>query len=136
MLQQETLVLTGHDLTIGILVRAARQPHMRVVLCDEAITSMTKNRAFAERIAARGDHVYGLTTGVGVRKARYISPSEMAVFNKRMLRDHATGQGPELPEEVVRASTIVLLNSLAAGRTNVRPKVAIHIAERLSKGNI
>ena len=95
---------------------------------------MRVNRAFAERIAARGDDVYGLTTGVGVRKNRTVSADDLRAFNQRLLREHATGQGPALPPDVVRATAILLLNQLAAGRSNVRPELAEHIAQRLSDG--
>ena len=96
---------------------------------------MTRNRQFVENLAARGHQVYGLTTGVGVRKNRLIPASKMADYNKRILRDHATGQGNKLPTDVVYVSTIWLLNTLAAGRFNVRPEVAIHISKKLSQGN-
>ena len=128
------LMLTGHDLTIEGLTMAARQPKIKVKLCQDSISSMHENRMFAEKCAARGDQVYGLTTGVGVRRTRSVEPNEMSAFNQRMVRDHATGQGPALPEDIARASAICLLNSLAAGRSNVRPEVAIHISKRLSQG--
>lgn len=54
---------------------------------------MTENRQFAEKIAARGDDVYGLTTGVGMRKKRKITDATMVQFNSRMIAEHATGQG-------------------------------------------
>ena len=127
------LTLTGHDLSLPQLVEAARRPAPVGVHVD-ALERMRVNRAFAERIAARGDEVYGLTTGVGVRKTRTVDADEMRAFNRRLLREHATGQGPSLPADVVRAAAILLLNQLAAGRTNVRPVVAEAIAERLSAG--
>lgn len=127
------LTLTGHDLSLPNLVEAARAPGP-VGLHVDALERMRINRAFAERIAERGDDVYGLTTGVGVRKNRRVSAEEMQRFNRRLVREHATGQGPALPADVVRATAILLLNQLAAGRTNVRPEIAEQIALRLSAG--
>jgi hypothetical protein len=86
------LVLTGNDLTITSLVEAART-ECGVRVSVDSMTKMQANRAFAERIAARGDDVYGLTTGVGMRKKRKISDSAMVQFNARMIQEHATGQG-------------------------------------------
>jgi len=126
-------IVNGYDLSLPNLVAAARAPGP-VGLDPEALERMRANRLFAERIAARGDDVYGLTTGVGVRKNRAVSPEEMRRFNARMVREHATGQGPALPADVVRATTILLLNQLAAGRSNVRPEVAERIAQRLTDG--
>ena len=127
------LTLTGHDLSVPQLVEAARRPGPVGVHID-AIERMRANRAFVERIAERGDPVYGLTTGVGVRKTRAIDADAMRDFNRRMVREHATGQGPSLPPDVVRATAILLLNQLAAGRSNVRPEIAEAIAERLTAG--
>jgi histidine ammonia-lyase len=95
---------------------------------------MQENRLFAERIAARGDVVYGLSVGVGIRKKSLVPESSMLAFNKRMIQDTAAGQGPAEPQDVTRATAIVLLNSLAAGRTYVRPLVALAFAKRLTNG--
>jgi histidine ammonia-lyase len=127
------LLLNGYDLSLPNLVAAARAPGP-VGLHVDALERMRVNRLFAERIAERGDDVYGLTTGVGVRKNRAVSADEMRQFNARMVREHATGQGPALPADVVRATTILLLNQLAAGRSNVRPEIAELIAQRLTDG--
>jgi histidine ammonia-lyase len=127
------LTLTGHDLSLPLLVEAARAPGP-IGLDGDALERMRVNRLFAEHIAERGDAVYGLTTGVGVRKNRSFEQAELQRFNQRLLREHATGQGPALPPDVVRATAILLLNQLAAGRSNVRPEIAQLIAQRLSDG--
>ncbi len=127
------IVLSGSDLDLAALVRAAREPG-RVELAPGVVERMAANRAFAERVAERGDGVYGLTRGVGARKERDVAAAESAAFNRRLLREHATGQGPALPEEEVRAAALCLLNQLAAGRSNARPEVAQALAERLGTG--
>ena len=50
------LTLTGQDLSLPILVEAARAPGP-IGVHGEALERMRVNRAFAERIAARGDDV-------------------------------------------------------------------------------
>jgi histidine ammonia-lyase len=129
----DTLVLTGNDLTIASLVAAARTASS-VTLSADSRAKMLENRSFAMSIAARGDDVYGLTTGVGMRKNRKISDSAMVQFNTRMIQEHAMGQGPPIATDVTRAAAIVLLNTLAKGYSNVRIEVADVIARRLSEG--
>jgi histidine ammonia-lyase len=129
------LVLTGSDLSIDRLVAAARAAEP-VALAEDALERMRANRAFAERVAERGDEVYGLTTGVGVRKRNRIDADELAAFNRRLVREHRTGLGAPLPADQVRAAAILLLNQLAAGRSNVRPETAVRIAERVSAGAV
>ena len=96
---------------------------------------MAGNRAFIEKLAARGDEIYGLSTGVGVRKKSKVAQGEtMVLFQARMVREHSIGQGADLPPVVTRAAAILLLNCLCLGRSCVRPEVAQRIASRLSSG--
>ena len=131
---QDVLLLTGSNLRLKELIEAARQTHPKVRIDDEAFNKMSQSRQFVEKLADRGDPVYGLTTGVGVRKKRTIEADVMDKYNEQMLRDHATGQGPQLSHELVHASTILLLNTLAAGHTTVRPAVARYIEKQLCEG--
>ena len=100
MTELKKIIITGRNLTIDKLVAAAREPNIRVSVSEDCIDSMTKNRTFAEKVAARGDQVYGFSTGVGIRKSRAIAIDEMAQLNKRMIREHATSQGSPLPNDV------------------------------------
>lgn len=133
MNSQQELVLTGNDLTIENLVDASLNGS-KVSLHPSSRQKMKENRSFAEKVAARGDDVYGLTTGVGMRKKRKISETSMVDFNTRMIDEHATGQGPPIPSNITRAAAIILLNTLAKGYSNVRLDVADIIAKRLSDG--
>ena len=129
------LLLTGRDLTIGQLVVASKDAAMAIAIDAAALTRMNCNRAFVEKVAARGDEVYGLSTGVGVRKKGKVARGDaMLKFQERMVREHAVGLGPDLSPVVTRAAAIMLLNSLCLGRSCVRPEVAERIAERLSHG--
>ena len=51
-----------------------------------------------------GDAVYGMTTGVGMRKRIRIGADEHEEFNRAMIRNHRIGQGPPFADDVVRAS--------------------------------
>jgi len=51
------LVLTGSDLGIEALVAAAKDPAMSVSIDPAALARMTSNRAFVDKLAARGDEV-------------------------------------------------------------------------------
>ena len=133
MLDGAGLRLDGGSLTIGQLVSASRREGA-VYVSPEAIERMNENRLFAERVAQRGDIVYGLSVGVGIRKKTRVPLEAMVALNQRIIRDTSTGQGPAEAADVTRGTAIVLLNTLAAGRTNVRPLVALKIAERLSRG--
>ena len=128
------LLLDGSSLTIQDLVSASHRTKTIVRVTADALLRMKKNRIFAERLADRGDIIYGLSVGVGIRKKSLVAGSEMLTLNQRIIQDTVAGQGPPERHDVTRATAIVLLNSLAAGRTNVRPVIARIIAERLTNG--
>jgi len=104
---------------------------MAIVPSADSYERMRVNRAFAEKLADRGDVVYGLSTGVGVRKKTAVDRKHMVQFQERMVLEHATGQGKAMDPVVVRASAVCLLNSICAGRTNIRPAIARRLSERL-----
>ncbi len=121
------LRLDGRSLTVVDLVRVAREGHP-VSIDPGALPAMAAVRDLVVRIAARGDAVYGLTTGVGVRKLR------AAPTGARLLREHRTGMGPPLAPDVARASAVLLANTIAAGRTGVRAEVAERLCRTISAG--
>ncbi len=123
-----TVVLTGHDLCLEEVVRVSREAE-HVELGEPAIQSMAAARAVAERAIAGQAVVYGITTGVGVRKLFAI---ESAGHDRLLIRQHLIGQGPAAPRDVVRATTLRLANGLAAGRTTARPELAAHVVRALN----
>ena len=130
----KTLHLNGKSLTIHDLFIAASDPTFQILPSSKSLATMQKNRQFAEKVAARGDIVYGLSTGVGIRKRNKVATERLIQFQTRMVREHATGQGPTMNPIIIRGSAIVLLNTLCLGRSNVRPSVATRISNRLCHG--
>ena len=91
-----TIIVDGRSLTRDDVVRVARDGEA-VVLEDGARRRMEQARAVVERSVARGDAVYGLTTGVGVQKRFSVSPADEAWFNRRLIDNHRIGVGPPAP---------------------------------------
>ena len=76
---------------------------------------MRETRGLVERVLERGDAVYGMTTGVGARKKVAVPAEEARAFNRALIVNHRVGQGPDAPEEIVRATMVRLANALASG---------------------
>jgi histidine ammonia-lyase len=123
------VVLTGNTLTLDEVVRVARGG-AEVSLAPAAVERMRETRALVERVLERGDEVYGLTTGVGARKKVRVPPEEIPAFNRALIANHRVAQGPDAPEEVVRATMLRVANALAKGTAGVRPE----LPERLVAG--
>jgi histidine ammonia-lyase len=123
-----TVTLTGTSLTLDELVRVARGGE-RVALAADARAGMAEARAVAERALADDEEIYGLTTGVGMRKAfRIDSP----VHHRLLVRQHVIAQGPAAPHEVARATALRLANALAQGTTFARPELADLVLDALN----
>jgi hypothetical protein len=78
--------------------------------------------------------VYGLTTGVGERKAYLLDPADRHRFNHRLVLNHRIAQGDAAPADVVRGAMLCLANSYAKGVTGVRPELAEMIVTLLNDG--
>src|SRR5437867_8939901 len=95
---------------------------------------MRRARGVVERALERGETIYGFTTGVASRKRVRVEPGDVEDFNRRLLRSHLVGQGPDAPDDVVRATMLRLANGFAAGTAGVRPEPAERLVAALNDG--
>jgi histidine ammonia-lyase len=128
-----TVVLDGNALTLGEVVRVARGRE-DVVIPPEALERMRETRALVERAVERGDEVYGVTTGVGARKKVRVPLADIPAFNRALIANHRVAQGPEAPEDVVRATMLRVANALAKGTAGVRPEIGLRLVRALNEG--
>lgn len=116
----ESLPVDGHSLTLDQFVAVVRE-RCAVEPTSSAITEVRSSRAAVERAVASGRVLYGITTGFGALAGTTVSADQAKMLQKNLLRSHASGTGPPLPEEVVRGLLLLRLNSLARGVSGVRP---------------
>ena len=91
-------------------------------------------RAVVEDAVARGDTVYGVTTGIGELASVRIAPADAERLQLNLLRSHAMGAGEALPEELVRAMMLLLAASLARGHSGVRAELVELLLALLERG--
>jgi len=128
-----TVTLTGSTLTLDELLRVARGGEG--VLLDAGVEARVRAaRAVVEQVLDADTPVYGLTTGVGVRKRTRVEPDELAEFNRRLILEHRVGQGDPAPADVVRAQLLLVVNGFARGTSGVRFELLEHVAQRLNDG--
>ncbi|MGH3126645.1 MAG: aromatic amino acid lyase [Gaiellaceae bacterium] len=127
-----TVELTGSSLTLGDVVRVARQGE-NVELSAEGLARMHERRAVIEQAAAAGTPAYGVTTGVGMRRDASVDAAELRAFNRSAILGHLVGLGPLAPDDVVRAALLRLANALVAGHQGVRPEIADAIVGALNR---
>ena len=114
------LLIDGQSLTISA-VSAVAERFEPVALAPDARARMQQRRDVVERLAARGEAVYGVTTGFGKLSDIAIAPDQLAQLQLNLLRSHAAGVGPRLDERHVRAMMLLRANCLAKGFSGARP---------------
>ena len=127
-----TVVLDGESLDLAAVVRVSREGEP-VALADGVVERMREARAVVERVVARDEVAYGVTTGVGARKRIRVSAEELEEFNRRLIDNHRVGTGPLAPEDVVRATMLRLTNAFAKGTVGVRPELADLLVRALNE---
>jgi histidine ammonia-lyase len=105
------------------------------VALDPACRSAVE--AGAETIAAivaKGEAVYGVTTGFGKLAGVRIATADLATLQRNLVLSHAAGVGEPLPGPVVRLTMALKLASLAQGASGVRWSTIELLAACLAQG--
>ncbi len=126
-----SIVLTGETLTIEEVACVSRKRE-RVLISENARAKLERARTFVDRLVKEEKVVYGVTTGFGQFKNVVISPDQTATLQTNLIRSHATGVGAPLPEDMVRASILVRINSLLRGHSGVRSTVIDRLLDLLN----
>ncbi|MGH9560633.1 MAG: aromatic amino acid lyase, partial [Terracidiphilus sp.] len=119
----QTVVLTGRDLTLDQVVQVARYG-AKVALTPEARRRSADAHALLLEAAAEGVSVYWFNRGSGSGRERFIfvgdplSPANKKLLEERQLaifrRGALAGLGPEISEEeIVRAMMVVRANTMS-----------------------
>ena len=128
-----TVVLTGHSLDRDAVVRVAREGEA-VALDPDASARMERTHAIVLGSIESGAPIYGTTTGVGVLKRVGVPADDAAGYSSWMLAHHLVGQGPLVPDDIVRATILRLANHFAEGSPGVRPELAERLVAALNGG--
>src|SRR6266571_4873093 len=102
--------LDGHSLSIEDVVAVARRS-VPVTVAPAAVKRLNESRRVVEDAVARGDTMYGVTTGFGKLAHVRIPAGDLRRLQLNLIRSHASGVGDPLSEEAVRAMILLLATS-------------------------
>ncbi|NUQ19816.1 MAG: aromatic amino acid lyase, partial [Gemmatimonadaceae bacterium] len=128
-----TIEIDGQSLTVDDVARFARA-EARVELSASARARMAVTRRVVDGIVARNEVVYGVTTGFGKLSEVAIPPDRLAELQVNLVRSHAAGVGPLLPEREVRAMMLLRANVIAKGYSGARAELAELLLGMLNAG--
>jgi histidine ammonia-lyase len=130
---QRLIVLDGISLTPDAVARIARDGAS--VEFDPAARRRNDDaRRALHAILARGDDLYGVSTGVGPLRGYRLEQAEREDHQVRLLRSHACGAGALLSVERVRAAMAVRANQLGAGGAGVSEELLDTLVGALHAG--
>jgi histidine ammonia-lyase len=115
-------------------VRAVADGGARVRLAPHAAARMRRTRAVVDDVVARNAVVYGITTGFGKLSDVAIPPERLAELQANLVRSHAAGVGPRLPEREARAMMLLRANVLAKGYSGARTELVDLLCGMLNAG--
>ena len=127
-----TVSLDGNSLTLDDVVSVAHGA--RVELAPAARARMERAYDVVASIVSSNAVVYGVTTGFGKLSDVVIPPDRLEELQVNLVRSHAAGVGPLLPEREVCAMMLLRANVIAKGYSGARPALVDLLANMLNAG--
>ncbi|MEK7597380.1 MAG: histidine ammonia-lyase [Patescibacteria group bacterium] len=95
--------------------------------------SLIKIRLLLEKEIENKKIMYGITTGFGAFKNKFISKEETKKLQENLIVSHAVGQGDPFDDATVKAIMLIIANYLSKGFSGVRPIVINTLLEMINK---
>ena len=128
-----TVTLDGNSLTLDDVVAVALD-HARVELASSARVRMQRANDVVRTLVAGNAVAYGVTTGFGKLSDVAIPRDRLDELQVNLVRSHACGVGPLLPEREARAMMLLRANVIAKGFSGARPVLVDILAAMLNAG--
>jgi len=130
------LTLDGEHLTIEDVVAAAyaAPTDLTLGLSSTAEEKVRRARAAVEQFVAEGRVIYGITTGFGAFKDKFIPADQVRQLQRNIVMSHAVGVGAPFETPVVRAMMLIRANTLAKGHSGIRPETLDLLLRMLERG--
>ncbi|MFQ5715628.1 MAG: histidine ammonia-lyase [Nitrospinales bacterium] len=113
------IILDGESLKLDDAL-AALNPSVAVKLSSQAKENVDRTRAVIDAAVRNKKKVYGVTTGFGALSKVAISGAECIQLQENLVLSHAAGVGRPLPDEIVRLTLLLMINSKAKGFSGLR----------------
>jgi histidine ammonia-lyase len=116
-----TIGIGGPLVTVEDVVAVAREGAAVSVAADVA-ERLRKAREVLDGVAAGGQRIYGLNTGLGANLGTSVE-GDAAEFQRQLLHGRSGAVGAPLPVETVRATMFARAAMLSHGGSGISPKV-------------
>ncbi|MHA6691482.1 aromatic amino acid lyase [Devosia sp. A449] len=130
-LRAAPISLSGKPLSFSDLARIGAR-RAELTADPAAMQRVAEARAVVEATIAKGQPVYGSTTGVGAMKDVEWTPEQWDEFNMGLVRAHHFGTGDAFSSEIVRTAMAIRVNMALTGRVGCTPELVDAFLDLLS----
>lgn len=100
---------------------ALTEGNITLALDEEIWQRVRRCRTYLdEKLRYSSGPVYGVNTGFGSLYNKHIAPEQLEKLQENLVKSHACGTGPEVPENIVRLMLLLKIRSLAYGHSGVQ----------------
>jgi len=103
-------------------------------LAPEAWARIDNARGIVERIVAKGERAYGISTGLGALCNVLLEGEQLAQLSRNTLLSHACGVGPALADEQSRAIICAAIANFSQGKSGLQRTVVEALLALLNRG--
>ncbi len=128
-----TVKLDGETVTFEDIARVAKGGE-KVELTEQAKQRVERCQDMISALVARGEKIYGVTTGIGELASVMLTPEQGLELQKRIIYSHSASFGDDLPEDEVKAAMASRANVWAKGHTGIRLSTVRTYLEMVNRG--
>ncbi len=136
--------MSARDSAVPVIVRdeaplsceeiaAIAHARAKLSLGPSARAKLANGRAVVERIVAKSEKAYGITTGLGALSDVPLAPDELAQISRNTLLSHACGVGEPLHPADTRSIMVALVNDMCHGYSGTSVAVIDQLVEFLNR---
>ncbi len=129
----DAVVVGAGGITPADVVRTAREL-ATVELAPEVEARILAGRAVVDRLVAGERLIYGLNTGLGHMRDHRVGLDVLQRYQRQMIHAHASGIGPALDTEDVRASMLARVSGAARGGSGLTLEAVRLLVAMLNAG--
>ncbi|MEX1239665.1 MAG: histidine ammonia-lyase [Cyclobacteriaceae bacterium] len=108
--------------------------HVELSLSAEARKKIVRCREYLdEKIENSREPIYGINTGFGSLYHRHISTGQLEKLQENLVKSHACGTGPAVPDEIVKLMLFLKIQSLAYGYSGVQVSTVERLVEMFNR---
>ncbi|HYB85197.1 MAG TPA: aromatic amino acid ammonia-lyase, partial [archaeon] len=128
-----TVRIDGQSLRVEDVVRVARG-NEAIELAADASEKIMRSREVVEKLIAKKEKIYGVSTGIGELSNILLSPDQLKEFQRYVVYSHAAGWGEPVAVDDARAAWLSRVNVLSKGYSGLRLVVVMTLVDMLNKG--